>query len=158
MRDLILLATLLAFVTVAVVAVSAQSALDQLKAYTESAPAQGRAGAAPAASKGAVPAAQAQAAAAGFPDIIGMRLGMPLREAYTILQPAHPTAKLGMYPYPLPGIEKPVLEGFSLGFSSVGAQVEQVIVDVTPPPNRQVVWKVRRYLAQQKIYRANVLS
>jgi hypothetical protein len=30
-------------------------------------------------------------------------------------------------------------------------------VDVTPPPNQQVVWKVRRLLERQKIYRANVI-
>ena len=154
MRCSVLLATLLASVTVAVVVVSAQSALDQLKTYTESAPAQGKEGA----PKGAAPAAQGKGAATEFPDIAGLRIGMPLREAFTILQTAHPTVKLGMYPIDIPGIDKPVLEGFSFGYASLAAQAERVIVDVTPPPNRQVVWKVRRYLAQQKIYRANVLS
>lgn len=150
MRSSVLLASLLASVTVAVVAVSAQSALDQLKAYNESAPPQGKAGTAP--------AVQAKGTAIGFPDIAGLRIGMPLREAFTILQTAHPGAKLGTYPIDIPGIGKPVLEGFSFGYASLAPQAERVVVDVTPPPNQQVVWKVRRYLAQQKIYRANVLS
>jgi len=150
MRKSILLTTVLALVTVAAAILSAQSALDQLKAYTDSAPRQSKAGAPPAAPEGTSPAAQSS-------DIIGIRLGMPLRDAYTILQTAHPTVKLGMYPINIPGIEKPVLEGFSFGFESFG-RPERVIVDVTPPPNQQVVWKVRRYVSQQKIYRANVLS
>jgi hypothetical protein len=127
--------------------VLAQSPLDQLKAYKHSPPA---------AAKGQTPGQQGKAAvAAGPPDIGGIRLGIPLRDAYTLLQTAHPAAKLGTYPYPLPGIAKPVLEGFSFG---VNTQEELVIVDVTPPPNQQVVWKVRSLLERQKIYRANVIA
>lgn len=155
MRKSILLTTVLALVTVAAAILSAQSALDQLKAYTESAPAPGqsKAGALPAALKETAPAAQ-------LPDIVGIRLGMPLRDAFTILQTAHPTVKLGMYPITLPGIEKPVLEGFSFlsGYKGQGITEERVSVHLTPPPNQQVVWKVVRLLSQQKIYRANVLS
>jgi hypothetical protein len=95
-----------------------------------------------------------------MPDIVGIRLGMPLRDAYTILQTAHPTVKLGMYPIDIPGIEKPVLEGFSFlsGFKAVGITEERVSVHLTPPPNQQIVWRMLRQLSQQKIYRANVLS
>ena len=127
MRKSILVTTVLALVTVAAPILSAQSALDQLKAYSESAPGQSKAGAPPAAPKEAAPAAQS-------PDIVGIRLGMPLRDAYTILQTAHPTVKLGTYPYPLPGIEKPVLEGFSFlsGFKGVGITEERVVVHATP--------------------------
>lgn len=151
MRKSILVTTVLALVTAAAAILSAQSALDQLKTYSESAPGQSKAGAPPAAPKGTAPAA-------GFPDIVGLRLGMPLREAFTVLQAAHPAVKLGTYAINIPGIDKPVLEGFSFGYASLAAQPERVILDLTPPPNQQVVWKVRRYLAQQKIYRANVLS
>jgi hypothetical protein len=63
-----------------------------------------------------------------------------------------------MHPHDIPGIDKPVLEGFSYGWETLAAHPERVIVDVTPPPNQQVVWKVRRYLAQQQIYRANALA
>jgi len=152
MRSSLLSATLLASVTVA--AVSAQSALEQLKAYTDPAAAPAKAGA----PKGATPAAPGKGAATGFPDIAGLRIGMPLREAFTLLQGAHATVKLGLYPLDIPGIDKPVLEGFSFGYQTLAAQPERVIVDVTPPPNQQVVWKVRRYLALQQIYRSNVLA
>ena len=153
MRKSILLTTVLALVPVAAAILSAQSAQDQLKAYTESAPGQSKTGAPPAAPNEAAPAAQ-------LPDIVGIRLGMPLRDAFTILQTAHATVKLGMYPITLPGIEKPVLEGFSFlsGFKGVGITEERVSVHLTPPPNQQVVWKVVRQLSQQQIYRANVLS
>jgi hypothetical protein len=153
MRKSMLLTTVLALVTVAAAILSAQSALDQLKVYTESAPGQSKAGAPPAAPKGTAPAAQ-------LPDIVGIRLGMPLRDAFTILQTAHATVKLGMYPITVPGIAKPVLEGFSFlsGYKGVGITEERVSVHLTPPPNQQVVWKVVRQLSQQKIYRANVLS
>ena len=154
MRSLVLSEALLASVTVAVVSVSAQIGLEQLKSHTQPAPAPGKAGA----PKGATPAAPGNGAASGFPDIAGLRIGMPLREAFTILQAAHATTKLGMYPINVPGIDKPVLEGFSFGWETLAVHPERMIVDVTPPPNQKVVWKVRRYLAQQKIYRANVLS
>jgi len=77
----------LAFVILAVATLRAQSALEQLKAYSESAPATGK--------TVAPPTASAKTSPAGLPDIVGIRLGMPLREAYTLLQTAHPTTKLG---------------------------------------------------------------
>ena len=153
MRNSILLVTLLAMVTLAVAVLSAQSPLDQLKAYTESAPAPAKG--APA-TTGAVPVQQGKAAAAGLPDIIGIRLGMPLREAFTILQTTHPSEKLGTSAISMPGIEKPVLSDFFFPISSSGQ--ERVDVYMTPPPNQQVVWKVKRQLARQKIYRANLIS
>jgi len=150
MRKLI---SLLPFVILAVAALWAQSAVDQLKVYTESG----------AAAKGTPPSTtqpKAPAIGGGMPDIIGIRLGMPLRDAYTILQTAHATVKLGMYPITLPGIEKPVMEGFSFlsGYKGQGITEERVSVHLTPPPNKQVVWKMVRQLSQQKIYRANVLT
>ncbi len=154
MRNSVLSTTLLASVTIAAAAVSAQSAIEQLKTYTQPAPATGKAGG----PNAAAPAAPRNGEATGFPDIAGLRIGMPLREAFTLLQSAHPAVKLGMYPLDIPGIDKPVLEGFSYGWETLAAHPERVIVDVTPPPNQQVVWKVRRYLAQQQIYRANALA
>lgn len=150
MRHSALLTTLLATVTVAVASAPAQSPLDQLKTYTDPSQVKGK--------QATTPAASAKGTATGFPDIAGLRIGMPLRDAFTVLQAAHPSVKLGLYPLDIHGIDKPVLEGFSFGWESLAFHPEKVIVDVTPPPNQQVVWKVRRYMSQQKIYRANVLS
>src|SRR5436305_5095728 len=96
------------FVILAVAALWAQSALDQLKVYSEPGPA----------AKGTPPSAsqaKAPASSGGMPDVIGIRLAMPLRIAFGILQSAHATVKLGTYPIDIPGIAKPVLEGFSFG-------------------------------------------
>ena len=150
MRGSARFATLLATLGLAVASAIAQSPVDQLKTYTDPASAKGK--------PATAPASPSKATAAGFPDIAGLRIGMPLREAFTVLQTAHPAVKLGMYPLDIPGIDKPALEGFSYGWESLAFHPEKVIVDVTPPPNQQVVWKVRRYLSQQKIFRANVLS
>jgi hypothetical protein len=150
MRSSALLAALLVAVTFSQVSVSAQSPLDQLKTYTDPSAAKAKAA--------TTPATPAKGTAAGFPDIAGLRIGMPLRDAFTVLQTQHPAVKLGMYPLDIPGIDKPVLEGFSYGWETLAFHPEKVIVDVTPPPGQQVVWKVRRYLSQQKIYRANVLA
>src|SRR5215469_3179686 len=163
MRNPVLfITTLVAFATAGVVALSAQSALDQLKAYNESGPAANK-GAATA--KEAAPGAQAKAPSTpgGLPDVIGIHLRMPLREAFTILQTAHPKEKLETDAIKIPGIDKPVLaefryDNYYTAYKGPGSQIEKVAVDVTPPPNQQVVWKVRRDLSGQKIYRANLLS
>lgn len=132
--------------TLGVVVVSAQNALDQLKTYGESGPA--------ANAKGAPPGAHAEpGVTGGLPDVTGIKLGMPLREAYTILQTAHPKDHIDMDANNIPGINKPVLTEFRFE----GAQ-EQVRVAVTPPPSQQVVWKIWRVLSQQKINHANVVS
>jgi hypothetical protein len=129
-----------------VTTVSAQTALDQLKIYTESAPAAGKA------------APSATAAKTGPPDIVGIRLGMPVREAYTVLQSAYPSKKLDTTAMPLPTIEKPVLDGFSFGFNPVALPDERINVNVTMPPNQQVVWRIQRFLGKQKLYRPNVIA
>ena len=136
-------ALLAAFVAVA--ALSAQSALDQLKVYTEATTAPGK-------------AASATASKTGPPDIVGIRLGMPVRQAHTVLQSAYPSKKLDTTAMPLPTIAKPVLDGFSLGFNPVPLPDERINVNVTLPPNQQVVWRIQRLLGKQKIHRANVIA
>ena len=113
----------------AVLAVSAQTALDQLKVYTEGAPgkaAPGKEG--PATAKGAAPAGQ--------PDIVGLRIGMPVRQAFTILQSDYPAKKLDTTSGRLPTIAQPVLDGFSLGFNPVPQPDERINVNVTMPPSQ----------------------
>jgi hypothetical protein len=54
---------------------------------------------------------------AGGPDVLGIRLGMPLREAYAVLQTANPNKKLETSASKYPSIDKPVLDMFGLGFA-----------------------------------------
>lgn len=96
-------------------------------------------------------------AAQGGPDVLGIRLGMPLREAFTVLQTANPSKRLETDASNYPSIGKPVLSMFSIGFAPVNS-VENIEVYLTPPPDHQIVYRVKRHLGMQKIFRGNVLS
>jgi hypothetical protein len=91
------------------------------------------------------------------PDVLGIRLGMPLREAYAVLQAANPNKKLETAASNYPSIDKPVLSMFALGFAPANS-VENIQVNLTPPPDHQVVYRVRHHLGMQKMFRGNVLS
>ena len=87
------------------------------------------------------------ARAEGLPDILGIQLGMPVRDAHAKLQTALPKNKIQLQSTNLPTIEKPVI--FSLSSApteaiTMGMEADQVIVDVTLPPNKQAVWRVYR--------------
>ncbi len=142
MRPSVALTGLTAAALATTLAVAGDSAVDQLKAYTESLPSAGKTYSAP----------------VGPPGIVGVRLGMPLREAFTLLQTEYPAHKLDTAATDLPTIGKPVLNGFAVGLSPVRSGDEWITVEVTPPPSPQVVWRVRRQLGRQKIFRANVIE
>jgi hypothetical protein len=94
---------------------------------------------------------------AGGPDVLGVRLGMPLREAFTTLQTANQNKKLETDAQHFPSIDKPVLDMFGLGFAPANS-VENIQVYVTPPPEHQLVYRVKHYLGMQQMFRANVVS
>ena len=93
-----------------------------------------------------------------LPDVAGIRLGVPGREGFAVLQAKYPKVKLDTYPLQLPTIDKPILIGFSFGFSPVQSTDERIAVHVTPPPEKQAVGKVQRFVGKQKIFRANVIA
>ena len=84
--------------------------------------------------------------AAEMPDILGIQLGMPVRGAYAKLKAQLPKNKVQVESTHLPTIDKPVILSFSSGSNAVmeGMEGDQVIVDITLPPNKQVVWRVNR--------------
>jgi hypothetical protein len=45
-----------------------------------------------------------------------------------------------------------------MGFSPVQSTEERIAVHVTPPPEKQAVWKVQRFLGRQKVNRANLIA
>jgi hypothetical protein len=103
------------------------------------------------------------AAAEGLPDILGIQLGMPVREAYAKLQADLPKNKLQVGTINLPTIEKPVIASFWSGPQEtigMGMEADTVKVYVTLPPNKQVVWKVERehYFPDKGIAKATLLS
>jgi len=93
-----------------------------------------------------------------LPDVVGIRPGMPAREAFAALQAKYPKVPLQTLALQLPTIQKPILIDFAVGFSPVQSVEERIAVRVTPPPEKQVVWQVQRFVGKQKIYRANVLA
>ena len=87
------------------------------------------------------------AAAEGLPDVLGIQLGMPAREAHAKLQAQIPKNQIQVTSTNLPTIEKPVIASFqSLPKQALamGDEGGHVTVDVTLPPNKQAVWRVSR--------------
>lgn len=87
------------------------------------------------------------ASAAGLPDILGIQLGMPAREAHAKLQGQFPKNNLQVMSTNLPSIEKPVISSFQSAPKqtlAMGDEADIVTVDVTLPPNKQAVWRVGR--------------
>ena len=103
------------------------------------------------------------AAAEGMPDILGVQLGMPARDAYAKLQAGLPKNKLQVETMTFPTIEKPVTWSFSSvpqQTISMGMEGDSLTVNVTLPPNKQAVWFAERnHLFPGKgIGRANLLA
>jgi hypothetical protein len=87
------------------------------------------------------------AAAGGLPDMLGIQIGMPARDAYAKLQAQIPKNKVQVASTVLPTIDKPVMSSFASGppgTLAIGTEGDVVTVDVTLPPNKQVVWRVDR--------------
>jgi len=88
-----------------------------------------------------------QAAAEGLPDVLGIQLGMPAREAHAKLQAQIPKNPINVTTTNLPTIEKPVISSFQSAPKqtiAMGDEADIVTVDVTLPPNKQAVWRVAR--------------
>jgi len=87
------------------------------------------------------------AVAEGLPDVLGIQLGMPARDAHAKLQAQLPKNKIQVMSENMPTIDKPVIKSFSsapTGQIMMGMEGDQVTVDVTLPPNKQTVWRVVR--------------
>ena len=88
-----------------------------------------------------------QSVAEGLPDVLGIQLGMPAREAHAKLQAQIPKNQIQVMSTNLPTIEKPVIASFqSLPKKALamGDEGDHVTVDVTLPPNKQAVWRISR--------------
>src|SRR5438067_8828694 len=102
-------------------------------------------------------------AVAEMPDILGVQLGMPARDAHAKLQAQIPKNKIQVMSDTLPTIDKPVIKSFSsapAGQIMMGSEGDQVTVDVTLPPNKQAVWRVVRqhYFANKGIPKTTLLA
>lgn len=94
-----------------------------------------------------MPVVNGHGEAAGLPDILGIQLGMPAREAHAKLQAQVPKNTIQIISTNLPSIDKPVIASLqSLPKQAImmGDEGDHVTVDVTLPPNKQAVWRVYR--------------
>jgi hypothetical protein len=101
--------------------------------------------------------------AAEMPDVLGVQLGMPVRDAHAKLQAALPTHKIQVMSDTLPTIDKPVIKSFSSAPEQqimMGMEGDQVTVNVTLPPNKQAVWRVARqhWFANRGIPKTTLLA
>ena len=101
--------------------------------------------------------------AAEMPDVLGVQLGMPVRDAHAKLQAALPTHKIQVMSDTLPTIDKPVIKSFSAMPSQqivMGMEGDEVTVNVTLPPNKQAVWRVARqhWFANKGIPKTTLLA
>lgn len=103
------------------------------------------------------------AAAEGMPDILGLQLGMPARDAHAKLQAQLPKNRMQIDSDNMPTIEKPVIKSFSSMPPQqimMGQEGDEVKVDVTLPPNKQTVWRVVRqhYFPNKGIPKTTLLA
>src|SRR5437764_14356141 len=103
------------------------------------------------------------ATADGLPDILGIQLGMPVREAHAKLQVELPKNKLQVGTTNLPTIDKSVIASFSSNPQKgimMGDEGDSVQVYVTLPPNKQTVWNVlrTRFFPDKGIAKATLLA
>jgi hypothetical protein len=94
-----------------------------------------------------------------MPDILGVHIGMPAREAEVATRNQYAKGAFRAYSYPLPPIPQPLVLGFTMNVDAVGVQGnDKAAVDVTPPPNPQVVWRVSRETNMLHVNRATLLA
>ena len=94
-----------------------------------------------------------------MPSVIGIHLGTPAREAEALLRREYPKGAYKNYPMTLKPIPEPMVLGFSMNLNALGTQGnDQTVVDVTAPPQAQVVWRVARMTNFMHINRTTLLS
>lgn len=84
----------------------------------------------------------------GLPDVAGIRPGMSAQEAYEALKARSNGAKVGIAQTMLPGVSQPVVVLMSLAVLD-SSPAETITVMLTYPPEKQVVWGIRRRLLFQ---------
>lgn len=86
---------------------------------------------------------------AALPDVIGIRPGMSAQEAYNALKAHSNGAKVGVAQTMLAGISQPVVVLMSEQVLAA-SPAEVITVWLTFPPEKQVVWGIRRTLTFEK--------
>ena len=100
------------------------------------------------------------AAKAGFVDVVGIKLGMPVKDATAAVKQYNP--KMQLYPHPVGKFDLLPNVGFSDGVNArTDNQSEAIELSVAMPPNQEVVWSVVRaitYSGDNRPALANVIA
>ncbi len=92
-----------------------------------------------------------------MPDVLGIRLGMPLQEAYAVLQRAYPKNRIDNYPINMPILAKPPTVALTVRQSGSTAQ-DEFRLSTTLPPNAQVVSGILRFTTENHAHRDTLLA
>jgi hypothetical protein len=101
--------------------------------------------------------AQTGTTANGLPNILGVSTGMSPGDAYNLLKehdPAH-SVVLEQVAYPQLYGTKPITYGMN---TATGGNDDQFSVEITLPPNPQIVWRVHRALGRFSSTTPNVIN
>lgn len=79
-----------------------------------------------------------------MPSVVGIHVGMPVREAIATLRAQYKGAAQVGDPQQFAGFDQRVVLQMGAGIDVLGAPPETVYVEVTPPPQEQVIWRVYR--------------
>lgn len=80
-----------------------------------------------------------------LPDVVGIRPGMSAQQAYEALSARAKGSKIGSAQDTIEGIDKPVVVLMALQVVDSSPR-EEIVLYLTCPPEKQVVWAVRRIL------------
>jgi hypothetical protein len=93
--------------------------------------------------------AQTPAAAAGGPDILGMRVGISPQEAFTLLQKIDPAHRVTVGQVPIPALLGDKAAVYAMAPENLnGGLAETINVSISVPPNPQQVIQIHRTLNQ----------
>lgn len=82
-----------------------------------------------------------------LPDILGIRPGMAIADAYRVLKAHDPKGSLQYGQKRIEAIsDKPVTHAFLYSPTASPQDPEIILVDLTFPPSQQTVWRVSRFL------------
>jgi hypothetical protein len=98
------------------------------------------------------PAAAPVGAWKTMPDLVGVRLHMPLDLAVAAVRAQYPKSPFQTWlhnPLPINGPQKQITGGVSINYGG-GGFADQVNIDVTELPNAQVVWHVETGRAAER--------
>lgn len=104
------------------------------------------------------PASGAPADWKSMPDIVGVHLHMPLNLAAALLRKDYSHSTFQPWPVAVLGN---ATGGFSINYderSSRGGYDDKIDVNVTQPPNSQVVWNARRIAQRQNVHRGTLIA